>query len=295
MRVIERIIPYRTRSDIFTIYPLADAHFGTVACDEARLEATLDEINTDPKALYLWLGDQFDSINPGDKRFDVSVLPRWLLEAYYAGRSLAGSQRDELIRRVLARKKLVSKCLCVVQGNHELKILHDYGIDMYHPLEEALRVKADERLDLDMSGMLILRFQQITANSETPGHTYTMTIYLHHGWGGGDLAGGIALKLEREMGRFEADMVLMGHVHKVQIIPRARPIRVNAALQLEQPPDVQGAWCGSFMRSRVQDVTTYPEFKGLGPSSTSRVLIRVKPFDRTFSVTADPLREAVIL
>ena len=295
MRVIERTISYRTRSDEFTIYPLSDIHFGSVACDEARLDTALDEIAADPRALYLLLGDQFDSINPMDKRFSVSALPAWLADEYRQDHGVCDPQRNELLRRIKSRKRLAGRCIGVVEGNHEQKVMHDFGIDMYHQFETALRVNEAERLDLGMSGFVVLRFQQVTPGSETPGHVYTLTMYVTHGFGGGDLAGGVALKLERELARFESDITLMGHVHKVQIIPRARPIRVNANLQLEQPPDVVGAYCGSFMKSRVQDVTTYPESKGMSPSASSSVLIRVRPFSRTFEVVEKPALSSTLL
>ena len=289
MRVFERVIQYRNRRDEFTLWPLSDIHLGNAACDEERLDVTLREIAADPRALYLLLGDQLDSINKHDKRFDISALPRWLLESYYAGESLGRAQADELTRRLLSHKKLAGKCLGVIEGNHEQSILARFGVDTYRPVEERLRETPDQRLDFGTSGILRLKFQQVTENSERPGHTYQMDIYCHHGWGGGDLAGGVALKIEREMGRFEADLVLMGHVHKVQTIPRARPIRVNAALKLEQPPDIVGAYCGTFLRGRLQDRTVYGERSGYGPSATSRVRVAIRPYLRTFAVSTEPV------
>lgn len=230
-----------------------------------------------------------------DKRFSVSTLPAWLATEYNQDHGVCDPQRNELLRRIKSRKRLAGRCIGVVEGNHEQKVMHDFGIDMYHQFETALRVNEAERLDLGMSGFVVLRFQQVTPGSEAPGHGYTLTMYTHHGFGGGDLAGGVALKLEREMARFDCDLALLGHVHKVQAVPRSRPIRVNGNLQLEQPPDVWGAYCGTFLRSRMQDVTVYSEAKGYGPSPTSRVVIKVRPFDRSFRLIEEPLREAVLL
>jgi len=178
MRVVERIIEYRSRSAEFTLYPLADIHLGNRACDEDRLDATLDAIAKNRKALYILLGDQYDAIKAKDPRFDVRTLPQWLLQA----------------------------------------------------------------------------------------------------WHGGDLSGGVALKLEREMARYDADLFLMGHHHKILTHAQARPIRVNDAMQLVQPPDKQGAICGTFLRGRIDGVDTYQERKGYRPNPAStEVLVKIRP------------------
>ena len=65
MRVIEHVIEYRGRATELTLYPLADIHLGNRACDEDRLDATLDAIAEDRNARYVFLGDQFDAINSG--------------------------------------------------------------------------------------------------------------------------------------------------------------------------------------------------------------------------------------
>ena len=44
MRVIRREFYNVSRSDIYHITPLGDVHLGSVACDEALLQATVDRI-----------------------------------------------------------------------------------------------------------------------------------------------------------------------------------------------------------------------------------------------------------
>lgn len=275
MRIIERITEYSSRSDVFTLYPLMDIHLGTRACDEKRLERCLGEIERNPRGFYLLGGDNLDCINAKDPRFDPRVLPEWLIERWRKTGDLAASQRAELIERLQKHRGLRGRCLGVVEGNHEAAIYRYTETNVYDPLVEALRVNG-EYLALGYEGFIVWRFRRGGMHD-----TWTVVIYVNHGWGGGDLAGGIALKLERQMDRFDADVYLLGHHHRIQGIVQSRPLRVNAGLHLEQPPDRIGAVCGSFVIGRLEDVPTYPEAKGYRPTGRNgQVMIRITPDKR---------------
>jgi hypothetical protein len=298
MRVIEREIPYRGRGTELCIYPLADIHLGNRATDEARLDAALDEIDGDAGAYWLLLGDQCDYIGRGDPRFDDKSLPRWLYDLNYDSKAgLAALQRDELARRIGKRKSLGRKLLAVVEGNHEAMIRKHAEVDSYEGLVERIR-DTDRPLCLGASGFLVLRFRRIAGKDEAPssGNTFTLRLLCEHGWGGGDLAGGIVNKLEREMDRYDADLVLLGHSHKVQTHVSSRPITLDAELRLVQPPDRIGAICGTFLRGRIADADTYAEAKGYRPSPASTdVVIRVQPDKGTYSLEVRNSNKAALL
>ena len=290
MKVIEREIPYRGRGTELRLYAVADVHLGNRATDEVRLDRTLDEIDKDPNGYWLLLGDQCDFIAAHDPRFDLSSLPRWLYDAAYDNPKvgLGALQRDELARRINKRKTLGRKLLGVIEGNHEAMIRKYSEIDSYTGLIEQIRPDGETPLALGASGFVVLRFRRIAGEGEDRGaNGYTLRLYAHHGWGGGDLSGGVALKLEREMERYDADCYLMGHHHKIQTIAQARPITLNQQLELVQPPDRIGAICGTYLRSRIAAADTYAEVKGYRPSpSSSDVVIRVRPNTGTYSVEA---------
>jgi len=289
MRVLERTIRYRGRGAEYRIHAVADIHLGSRACDEARLDRTLDEIDKDPSALWILLGDQCDFIAQRDPRYDLSSLPRWLYDAAYDNPKvgLAALQRDELARRINKRKSLGRKLLAVVEGNHEAMIRKYSEVDSYMGLVEQIRADKEQQLAIGASGFLVLRFTRTAGSADDPtiGNTHTLRIYMTHGWGGGDLAGGTALKLEREMDRYDANIYLMGHVHKVQTHISSRPITLNQNLELVQPPDRMGAICGTYMRGRISGADTYAEVKGYRPSPvSSNVTIRVQPMAGTYTL-----------
>ena len=68
MRVIRREFYNVSRSDIYHITPLGDVHLGSVACDEALLQATVDRIASDPMGYWIGMGDACEFINVSDKR-----------------------------------------------------------------------------------------------------------------------------------------------------------------------------------------------------------------------------------
>ena len=290
MKIIEHITDYKSRSDVFTLYPLMDIHLGTRACDEERLDHMLDEIARDKYGFYLLGGDNVDCINAKDPRFDPRLLPPWLLDRWVQTGDLAAAQREELIARLTSRDGLRGKCLGVVEGNHETAIYRHTETNVYDPLVEALRVDG-ESLALGYEGFIVWRFRRLECHD-----TWTVVIYVNHGWGGGDLAGGIALKLERQMDRFDADVYLLGHHHKIQSIVQSRPLRVNAGLHLEQPPDRIGAVCGSFIVGRLENIGTYPEAKGyrLTPRN-GQVLVKITPDKKRIELVERVIHDAAVM
>ena len=275
MKIIERITEYSSRADVFTLYPLMDIHLGTRACDEKRLDRCLAEIERDKYGFYLLGGDNLDCINAKDPRFDPRILPAWLLERWSETGDMAASQRAELIARLQKHAGLRGKCVGVLEGNHETAIYRHTETNVYDPLVEALR-QDGESLALGYEGFVVWRFRRGGMHD-----TWTVVIYVNHGWGGGDLAGGVALKLERVMDRFDADVYLLGHHHRIQSIVQSRPLRVNAGLHLEQPPDRVGAICGTFVAGRLENIETYPERRGFRPTAQNgQVLVRIYPDKR---------------
>jgi hypothetical protein len=298
LKVIEREIPYRGRGTELRLYAVADVHLGNRACDEARLDAALDEIDADAGGYWLTLGDNCDFIAQRDPRFDKKSLPRWLYDADYSSKAgLAVLQQEELARRICKRKTLGKKLLAAVEGNHEAMIRKYSEADSYEGLVQRVR-DVDRPICLGASGFLVLRFRRIAGKDEAPssGNTFTLTLMCEHGWGGGDLSGGVALKLEREMDRYNADIHLLGHLHKVQTNTSSRPITLDAELRLIQPPDRLGAVCGTFLRGRIADADTYAEVAGYRPSPASTdIVIRVQPDKGTYSLEVRNSNKAALL
>ena len=296
MKIIERVIEYTSRSDEFDIHVITDIHDGDKASDTPRLERRLDEINKDPFALWVDLGDNCAFINMRDPRVSFGSLPRWLVIALNDNpkSGLAQLQRDHLARLINERETLGSKLLAWVEGNHESSIHKHSEIDVYLSLLEKIRPNTKQALAVGLSGFLVLRFRRMKKNGGYS--TFSVVIYMHHGWGGGDLAGGVNLKLERQMDRIEADVYLMGHHHKVTTHTNAGQMRVNEGLQLEQGADKVGAICGTYLRTVINDADTWAEGKSFRAApSTSDIIVRIRPDKKEIDMVQRTVRESAIL
>ena len=112
----------------------------------------------------------------------------------------------------------------------------------------------------------------------------TCTIWCHHGEGYGRGAGAPLTKLQTLMPFFDADIYLMGHMHKVVGAPLDQIYMTR-----KQPPQLKYktkiiAGTGSFLRGHMQGSNkagratgSYVEKGMLPPVSLGGVVITVKP------------------
>ena len=70
MHLIERRIPYSSKSDTFNLYGIGDVHVGNIGFAKDKFERDIKAIKNDPRALVVLMGDLADAIVPTDKRFD---------------------------------------------------------------------------------------------------------------------------------------------------------------------------------------------------------------------------------
>jgi hypothetical protein len=153
-------------------------------------------------------------------------------------------------------------------GNHELAVEEDLSADMYLDVLEALNTGHDLRIGL--SGWVNLKFRRCDN-----GGTTTIKIFLHHGWAGGDLMGGVALKLERLSSSYDADLYLMGHLHKLICFPS---VYLGTDRSGKIVSKTRYSICtGSFLKTALDDATTYAERKGFKPVSLGTAKITITP------------------
>jgi hypothetical protein len=188
-----------------------------------------------------------------------------------------GEQRDRFLSIV---EPIADKCLGLIAGNHEHAALQWYDRDLYWELTTGVARLAGVDpgvLALGVGGFLVLRFRR--GDEKQFGGSRQMTIFGHHGYGGGRLPGGHALTLGRALGDYEADLILMGHRHVQQVVTKTLVKPAGGGVKVLHK---YGVFCGSFLRAYVKPangrpVDTYPEHKGLPPSPVGTPTILVKP------------------
>ncbi|NIL98744.1 MAG: hypothetical protein GTO62_16895, partial [Planctomycetales bacterium] len=194
MKVLEREFFNVSRSDEFTILPIGDIHLGAAACDEQRFRDTVARVHGDDRCWWIGMGDYADFINRSDPRFHPGVLADWIKMADLA--DLSRAQRDRFLDII---QPIAAKCLALVSGNHETAIVKHYERDIYHEIVTGVKAlggfEDDYPLAIGYTGWLNLTFYR----SDKRQRGRKVKINLHHGYGGGRLAGAKALNLQRRM------------------------------------------------------------------------------------------------
>lgn len=183
------------------IYHLADVHVGAAAFSEEAAAAAVAKISADPDALVLGGGDYIEAVAPTDRRWDPAELSSPITEEL-----LGNPFYVQALRFAKIFEPIRDKIHVLIPGNHEYTAARRFYIEPTTIMAERLSAKVCGLSTLCTWIRIIWRQSSRTRT--------TYTIYLAHGHGGGELAGGLALKLERTLYRKDADLVLIGHHHR---------------------------------------------------------------------------------
>jgi hypothetical protein len=173
---------------------------------------------------------------------------------------------------------IASHCLGLIEGNHERKIKEKTEHDVYSAITMGIKEQAgwpeDYPLALGMNGWLRLEFKRKSGHGPDFPVAF-IHIYLHHGFGGGRLAGGAALNAERLLWTHDCDLVLLGHTHRMGA-------QWSEVLGLDSHGNLverkRGcAHCGSFLRSYAENADTYSEMGGYMPLPIGGCEIVLRP------------------
>ena len=195
---------------VLRLYLIGDTHVGSKACNEKAIAELAKIIAADKFAAVVGLGDYTESVSPSDYRFnitEVAVEKESLDNIFYC----QAARFSELM------KPTIGKWAMLIPGNHETFAAHRYHTDPAALIAGWMGTKYQGRID--EASWLKVRFY----SGDGKKRRGTANIYCQHGWGGGELRGGDALKLERLCYRKNAHAVLLAHVHR----PHAFPVTVE--------------------------------------------------------------------
>jgi hypothetical protein len=273
MEVVIRSIRHASRSDVIRVYPLGDTHIGSAACDEKAIEKIVARIAEDPNSYWIGMGDYCEFINRSDPRFDPRSLAKWIKVQDLA--DISKAQVDRFLKII---DPIKSKCLALAQGNHEHTIARYYERSVYHDILKPIRNAVEEpidRLGLGFSGVVKLRVENGPKDRSVKSHSWVVNFFAHHGWGGGRLAGGKALKLERTLLWYDCEVILIGHWHSIEVVKRS-PMGVTRNGKLFQKDRV-ALGTGTWLRGLKQGVETYAEQKGYPPNTIGCSWVELRP------------------
>lgn len=220
------------------------------------------------------MGDYCDFVNMRDPRFDPATLADWVNVMDLT--DLARAQRDRFLDIV---SPIAHKCLALIEGNHETAIKRHYERAIYAEIVTAIKEKgkfeADATLGLGFYGWLVLCFY----GTKTRKNANVVKMNLHHGFVGGRLAGAKALNMQRWLWSHDCDIAVFGHSHN-QMIQVESVERLNRTGTKVEHRRKVGCYAGSFLKSVIEDVSTYSEQKGYFPLPVGHVEIVLQPHTR---------------
>ena len=288
MKTLIKTLQHESRSDRFWLYPLFDIHLGSAACDEKLLRRDVAEIASKKNALVILGGDMIDAINHQDqKRYNGSQLAPWCRTEDDID-DIEAAQID-MLAGIL--HPIQDKIIAIVEGNHEYASGHHNGRSIYKDI--CARLAGSQRMSelaLGVEGFLVLTFSRKSAGQKSPkAHTWPMTIYTRHGFGGGRKKGGKINNLSDVMYAYDCDLALSGHVHDKLYTSVVRTGPGNGRKPYIQK-EIHGVTCGTYLAPYLTPTAknmprnTYGQRSGYMPNAMGIPRIEIHPDKRRLSV-----------
>lgn len=175
------------------------------AIDIKGLKATV-QYGVDHNALWLGMADFVDLESPSNRK---AIQNSGVYDSVVSALDAAASEMEQEVLDILLPTK--GRWLGFHEGHHFH--VHSNG------------ETSDQRFARELGGPFLghssyvnLTFQSPSAHHVNP----VVTIWAHHGQGGGALAGSATNRLEKAILGFDADLYLMGHTHTRGAVPRDR-------------------------------------------------------------------------
>lgn len=277
-----RHIPHRSRSDVFTIWDIADVHYGNRAAAIDRLQKDIDLIRDDPYSFWFGGGDYAEYIGLTDRRFDPDAVAD-TISIRDMGR--LGKVLTTEVKRLFW--PIRRKCLGLIEGNHEKHYeRHTEQSHLHAWLCTELEVPNLQYcalIDLIFSRQATRAKPRLVSHAPGPGSTSErFRVFLHHGAGYAQTPGGKLNRLVQFMDSFDAHIYFCAHVHDAIA---KRLVRIGADAKCQHLIEVNrvGMVTGTYLKSYEQGVTTYAEQRGYRPVPLGAVAVRIKPDTRAIS------------
>jgi len=269
MQVYQRTIEYSKPGDIFTLVPHGDAHAGALAHEGGRYKDMLSKYGKRKNTLLLDVGDACDCILKGDsKRFRPSVIhPDMLLQKKDGKIHVREDWVDREINYIVdLHKKYVrpENMLGFASGNHMDDVLRYHNTDPTQRICDALNTT-----NIGYCFYYNLNFKRKGKASQQ------LTIYGHHGFGGGRSRGGSINRYTSDADtKYGADICVYGHDHQLWTWPMPRIFSMKGVIHEER---VMVADCGSFLKTHAEsEIPTYSEKAGYRPVALGHPTISIE-------------------
>jgi len=242
---------------------LGDIHYGAEGCDVRKLRHDLAEAQ-ERNSFYLGLGDFVDFASPSNRGRLGGMTAEGTL--YDSAQDLINDAAEETVNELTdILQKTKGRWLGMIEGHHYWTF----------PDGTTSTQRLCQNLDAPYLGVcayVLVEFPFPGARV-APGR---LAIWCHHGHGGG------LNKLEHVVKTFDADIYLIGHMHRLVSarIQRLSPLwGIKGGRPRLQQRDMILACTGSYLRGYIEDDErgSYVERKMLAPFALGNLTIQVRP------------------
>ena len=244
-------IEYDSPSDVVSILPLGDVHYGSTLCDFDAFKRVVS-ILSEERVYWCLMGDMVDSIVISDPRFDYTTSSIGDIILDHA---------DTIIEVLEPYKDL---CLGVLTGNHEDKLRQKCQVDISRYIAKRLGAKY-----LGMSALLYVSFKRDK-------HYESYSMFLVHGEDSVSTRQGRIRKLEELTQIADADLYLKAHYHDL-LTTKTVTFGVNKAGKLitkEKTFVLTGGYLKAYTNGSD---SSYVERKLLKPLVIGSPLVQIYP------------------
>lgn len=269
MQVHQRTIEYSKPGDIFTLVPHGDVHAGALAHEGGRYEYMLSKYGKQKNALMLDMGDACDCILSSDKkRFRPSAIHPGMLVRGRDGKVSACENWIDLETQYIIdlHKKYVKpeNMLGFASGNHMDDVLKHHNTDPTQTICDALGTT-----NLGYCFYYNIDFKRRGKAAQQ------LTIYGHHGFGGGRSRGSSINRYTSDADtKYGADLCFYGHDHQLWMFPMDRVMSIKGIIHSERALVCD---CGSFLKTHADsEIPTYSEKAGCRPVALGHPTITVE-------------------
>jgi len=195
------------------VVPVSDYHFADPHSDHKKILEEIEYIKKNDDVFFTIQGDILDC-----------AIASSIGDTY----SAQYSPMDELRVCEELFAPIAHKCLCIVQGNHELRHYKSNGIAMAQLMAKQLKI--EDRYS-PTTAVVFLRFGSLDKD-RNHGRKVCYTLYVSHGNGGGRKEGGKIQRLADLAGVVDTDIYIVGHTHLPAVFKErfARPSTANSSI-----------------------------------------------------------------
>ena len=231
------------------LYFIGDIHYTNIGCDKIALARDITKIKKNPLARWIGMGDYDEYITYGDPRFDPTSFTK---DERIDFLKSMGEKQTRKIVSVL--EPIKDKCIGIGEGNHELEYRKRHDHDPAASIAARLGAK-------------FLTYEALTriyVSGPDGRKRYSIVIYTHHGWGGGETPGAGLNRMSRLVINWDADIYVTGHDHKLATAVTPR-LGISIKGKFTDRP-VALIQSGTYLKTKQPGIQGYEVKKGHKPN-----------------------------